>query len=114
MKKMLQLLLVIIVLMLTCISPLQHLTSASSHSVNQYMAADTAFILTSNVLITEKSKHTDFPEMPNFIFILLLSLVIQTKLKPHIYSFIPLMKCLYLLYPIKYQSRYLVQGPTHI
>jgi hypothetical protein len=114
MKKILQLILVSTALMLACISPHQQLTPASSHSVNQYMTADTEFILTSSILITEKSKHTEFPEMPNFIFILLLSLVIQTKLKPHIYSVIPLMKFLYLLYPIKYQSRYLVQSPTHI
>jgi hypothetical protein len=114
MKKMLQLLLVIIVLMLAFISPHQHLSSAASDSVHQYTTTDTAFILTSNFLINEKSKHTNFPEMPNFIFILLLSLVLQSKLKPHFDSFIPLMKCLYLLYPIKYQSRYLVPDPTHI
>jgi hypothetical protein len=111
---MLQLFLVIVILMLAYLSPLQHLTQASSHSVNQYMAADTEFILTSSFLITEKSNHTDFPEMPSFIFILLLALIVQTNFKPHIHSFIPLMKRLYLLYPIKYQSRYLVQGPTHV
>jgi hypothetical protein len=116
MKKILQLLLASIVLLLVCISPLQqqHQTSTSNHSLNPYMAADNNFILASSFQITEKSKHTDFPEIPNFIFVLLLSLVVLTKLKPQIYSFIPLMKHLYLLYPIKYQSRYLVQGPSLI
>jgi hypothetical protein len=111
MKKLLHLLLVFLVITLVYLSPLQRLSSAYSHSVNQYITADTEIILPSSLLLTDKSNHTDFPEMPSFIFILLLCLVVQTKVKPHIYSFIPLIKHLYFLHPIKYQSRYLSSSP---
>jgi hypothetical protein len=114
MKKLLHILLVFLVLTLVYLSPLQRMTLNSNHSVDQYITADTEIILPSSFLPTDKSNHTDFPEMPSFIFILLLCLVVQTKVKPHIYSFIPLIKHLYLLHPIKFQSRYLNSSLTHV
>jgi hypothetical protein len=114
MKKMLRLLLVMLVLMFAYLSPLQHLTQASSDGASQYLATNSEVVLTSNVLISEKNNHTDFPQLPSFIFILLLILLVQSKFESYASSFIPLMKHLYLLYPIKYQSRFLVQDPTHV
>jgi hypothetical protein len=114
MKKLLHILLVFLVITLVYLSPLQQQTSTTNQSVNQYVTAETEIILPGSFILADKSNHTDFPEMPSFIFILLLSLVVQTKVKPHIYSFTPLIKHLYFLHPIKFQSRYLSSSPTHV
>jgi hypothetical protein len=102
---------VIVLLILACLSPTQHLISSTNHTVKPSIVAENEYVATNNFIITENSKHNYFPELPDFIFIILLNVIISTKFKNHIYSFIPLIKLLYFLFPIKYKSRYLVSFP---
>jgi hypothetical protein len=113
-KKLISLCLTVIVFTLVCLGAIQHPPSFTNDHVKQSIAADNEFLVTDNVVLIEKSKPKHFPAIPDyFIFILLLCLIIQTKLKKHICSFIHLLKHYYLLFPIKYESRYLVQSPIH-
>jgi hypothetical protein len=112
-KKIINIFLAVIVFTLVCFSAIQHPSLFGNDDVKHSIAADNEFLVKDNILLIDKSNHKYFPVIPVFIFVLLLCLIIQSKFKKFIYSFIPLLKHLYLLFPIKYESRFLVHLSIH-
>jgi hypothetical protein len=106
-KKILSLLFVFIVFILFCLIPIQTPLHLVDH-MNQTSVHEDQQNATNITHLDEKSNHSFFPEIPNFIFVFLLSIPLQFKFIQHIRSFIPILKLAYLLFPVKYNSRYIL------
>ncbi|MDB5055009.1 MAG: hypothetical protein JWM44_3059 [Bacilli bacterium] len=108
MRKGLMLLLTVIIIILCCMVPIHTVTIEEN---NQLTLLDHQFLLQNNFLQDEKKTNPNFPHaIPDFIFVCLICAFIQIQIQRYIFSFVPLLKHYYLLLPIKYQSRYLVQS----
>jgi hypothetical protein len=110
MKKILSLLFVFIVFLLFCLIPIQHPLHLINPT-NQASILEDTHIEHDTIVLDEKTNHNYFPEIPSFIFVFLILTPLLFKIIQHIHSIIPILKLAYLLFPVKYKSRYLVKSP---
>jgi hypothetical protein len=106
-RKILSLLFVFIVFILFCLIPIQTPLHLVDH-MNQTSVLEDQHNAAEITHLDEKTNHSFFPAIPSFIFVFLLSIPHQFKFIQHIRSFIPILKLAYLLFPVKYNSRYIV------
>jgi hypothetical protein len=107
MKKILSLLFVFIVFILFCLIPIQTPVHLIDH-MNQASLLEDQHNAKDTIQLDKKTNHSFFPAIPNFIYVFLLLIPLQFKFIQHIRSYIPILKHAYLLFPVKYNSRYMV------
>jgi hypothetical protein len=106
--KLTKVLLALIIISLFCLLPLQISTGVHTH-MDQPLLLDSEYISQDTAVFKENYKPA-----PIFVINILLSalitsslLFLRTQSRLFLYSFIPILKHIFLLFPIKFQSRYL-------
>jgi hypothetical protein len=113
MSKTIKVLLLLILVFSACLSPVTLSNSPVQDLITQKTWADNSLsaleIIPLNIKNNFPSNNLPFAISVLFIFLFAL-FPPRSNIKEHIVSFIPIIKILYVLYPIKYKSRYLVNS----
>lgn len=108
MKRMMKLVMVAVILIAACFCPLQHSTLEQGNTAqltwvnNNYSPAEIE-------PYTFKNSHPSFQSIPVILFIIFLLTLVppHARLKFHIRSFIPTLRLLYILNPVKYKTKFM-------
>lgn len=106
--------LAVILIALCCLTIVQPPSGAET-TTGQPMLLDHSYIVEHTTFLKEQNSSISFPKILILYFILALSLIFHRfKMKRYVFSFIPILKHIFLLFPIKFESRYIVYVPFHV
>lgn len=113
MKRMMKVALLAVILIAACLCPLQHSTMEQGNTA-QFTWANNNYSAGDIEPYTFKNSHLSFQTIPVILFIMFLLTLVppHARLKYHIRSFIPTLRLLYILNPVKYKTKFIRMIPV--